>query len=192
MTEAKRLTLTYLNIRQSIVILISKLVTIDLLLAVIFISFNFLLIQGEEFVYGLSLNFLLFLVIFGLIGLFKIFLTIYVVLKWLVEYYEITPEYIAHKHGIFFKKQEMYRLDLVRRMDVQESLLGEIFNFGTITLYDMRLNKFLDLYLIHNSRRYAKVLKTILPNLEVREDKVWTPIPMSEDIAPVEKENGKE
>lgn len=185
MPEEKKLTLTYLNIRQSIAILISKLILIDLILAVIVIAFYFMLVQGNQFLNGLSQS--VFLFFFGIIGIIKIALTVYVILKWLEEYYEMTPEYIVHKHGLIFKKQEQYRLDHVRRMTVQDSFLGELFNFGTITLYDIRFNKYLDLYLIHNARRYAKVLKELLPELETKEDSVWIPFKGRKEVFPVEE-----
>lgn len=189
MSDEKRLTVTYLNIRQSIAILISKLVLIDLILAVIIISFYFLLVEGDQYIAGLSGNAVIFLVAFSLAGISKTFLTAYVVLKWLNEYYEVTPEYIVYKHGLIFKKQEHYRLDHVRRMEIQDSFLGEMFNFGTITLFDIRFNKYLDLYLIHNARRYAKVLKQLLPDLEIKEDHVWNPLVKGEEISPVKESN---
>lgn len=178
----KHITLTYLNIRESIAILLTKIVLIDVLLAGAVIGFYFALVQGDQYVGGLSQNTPLFLSVFGLLGAFKIIVTSYVVLEWLNEYYEITPEYISHKYGIIFKKQEHYRIDTVRRIEVHDSFLGEVFNFGTIVLYDVRLNKYLDMYLIHNPRRYAKVIKEIKPTIEVKEDHVWLPMQKDEDI----------
>lgn len=175
MSSNKQITLTYLNIRQSIAILIAKLVLIDLIMAAIVIGSYFFIIQGAQYLHTTSLNTSLFLLVFAVAGIIKILIDIYVVLLWLNEYYEITPEYIVHKYGLFYRKQEHYRLDHVRAIDVDDSLLGEIFNFATITLYDIRLNKYLDMYLIHNARRYAKVLKELRPHLELKEDKVWVP-----------------
>lgn len=187
MAEEKHLTLTYLNIRQSIAILISKLVLIDFILAGIIISFYYFLVLSDQYTTsGLSRNVIIFLIAFGIVGVFKTILTAYVVLRWLNEYYEITPEYIVHKHGLIFKKQEQYRIDHIRRIIVQDSFLGGLLNYGTITLYDLRLNKTLDLYLIHNARRYAKVLKALLPELEMKEDKVWIPFREEEELAPTE------
>lgn len=189
MSESKQITLTYLNIRQSIAILITKLVVIDLILAALIVGFYYLLVEGDKYISGLSANSIIFLSAFGIVGVFKTIITGYVVLRWLNEYYEVTPEYIIHKHGLMFKKQEHYRLDHVRRMDVQDSFLGEMLNFGTITLFDIRFNKYLDLYLIHNARRYAKILKELLPHLEIKEDHVWNPLMKDEEIAPVKESN---
>lgn len=187
MANEKHITLTYLNIRQSIAILLAKLVFSDVIFAIIITVFYFALIQGGTVTEFAASNIVVFLVAFGLVGILKILIAIYVVLQWLNEYYEITPEYIVHKHGIIFKKQEHYRLDHVRGMDVQDVFIGELFNFATITLFDIRLKKYLDMYLIHNARRYAKVLKQLRPDIEIREDHVWIPMREDEEISPIEK-----
>ncbi|MBI4080627.1 MAG: PH domain-containing protein [Candidatus Levybacteria bacterium] len=179
------LTLTHLNIRQSIAILLTKLVLVDLIFAFIVVGFYYVLVLGEGFLIVDSGNTTIFLTSFGISGAIKILLSIFIVLQWLNEYYEITPENIIHKKGIIFRKTEEYRLNLVRSMDVQDTFLGEIFNFGTITLYDIRLKKYLDMYLIHNPRRYAHVLQTVRPEIEMKKGSVRLPFIKQE-------ENGRE
>lgn len=179
----KHITFTYLNIRQSIAILLAKIVASDLVLAAVVIGAYFVILQGGEIV-GLSItNAALFVTVFGIIGIIKISLSIYIVLQWLNEYYEITPEFIFHKKGIIFKKSEQYRLDHVRAMDVQDSFLGELLNYATVTLYDIRMNKYLDMYLIHNPKRYANVLQELRPHIEIKKDRVALPfMPKEEGI----------
>lgn len=177
-----KITFTYLNIRQSIVILLAKLIFIDFLLAVLVIGFYFVLVRSDE-IFGISLDITsLFLAAFVITGIIKIALSIYVVLLWLNEYYEITPESIIHRTGVIFRKAQLYELDKIRVMDVQDSFIGEIFNFATITLYDIRLNKYLDMYLIHNPQRYAHVLKELRPHIEIKEDSVRLPFMPKKDL----------
>ena len=176
-----KITLTHLNIRQSIAILLTKLLLTDLIFAFVVIGFYFVLVKGGEFTQSAAQSIVVFLSIFALIGVGKIFLTIYIVLQWLNEYYEITPEHIVHKKGFIFRKTETYNLNKIRVMDVQDTFLGEIFNFATITLYDIRLNKYLDMYLIHNPQRYAKILKSLRPELELKTDRVNLPLMHKEE-----------
>jgi hypothetical protein len=129
-----------------------------------------------------------FIVTFGFLGIMKIVFDIYIILKWLHEYYEITPENVIHKKGIIFRKTEQYGLDKVRMMDIQDSFIGELFNFATITLYDIRLNKYLDMYLIHNPDRYANILKKLRPHIEVKKDRVWLPF-LKREERDIEDEN---
>lgn len=173
--HSTKITLTHLNIRQSIVILLAKLVAADLLLAFIIISFYFLLVQGEQFLLSGSSNTLLFLITFSFIGIIKITLSIYVVLQWLCEYYELTIDCVFHKRGILFKKTEKYNLDKIRALKIEKTFLGEICNFATITLYDLRMNKYLDMYLIHNPDRYVETFQILKPNLEIKTNKIMLP-----------------
>ena len=167
-----KITFTYLNIRQSIVILLAKLVCIDVVLAFIVVALFSVLVEGGELFGVMLMSTSLFLSLFGLIGFIKVILSIYVVLLWLNEYYEITPDAIIHKTGIIFRKKQQYALNNIRVMDIQDNFLGELCNFATITLYDIRLNKYLDMYLIHNPLRYAHVIKELRPRIEMKEDAV--------------------
>ncbi len=176
-----KITLTHLNIRQSISILLVKLVLVDLIMAFVLISFYFVLVKGGDLTRFASESTVIFLFAFGILGIIKVVLGIYIILQWLNEYYEITPDTVVHKSGIIFRKTQTYRLEEIRMMDVQEGFLGEVFNFGTITLYDIFLNKFLDMYLIHNPHRYARVLKKLRPNLETKKDRVNLPFMPEED-----------
>ncbi len=192
MADEKLITLTHLNIRQSIAILLAKLILIDFLLAAVVVGFYFALVSNNQFL-GLDLlNPQMFVIVFGAIGIFKVLTTCYIVLLWLNEYYEITTEYVIHKRGIIFKKQEHYRLDHIRKIEVVDSIIGELFNFATITILDVRLNKYLDMYLIHNARRYAIILKQLLPELEMKEDHTWLPFDKKEEISDIKETESDE
>lgn len=174
--DTKKITLTYLNIRQSISILLIKLTLIDLLAASLILGFYLALLEGTIFVDIAFNNPLIFFVIFGTIGLLKVALTSYIILLWLNEYYEITPDSIVHKSGIIFKKKERYDLEKVRAMNVDDSIIGEMLNFATITLYDLRMQRYLDMYMIHDPKRYIKVLEILRPNIETKSDETIIPV----------------
>jgi len=176
-----KITLTHLNIRQSVSILIAKLFLTDLLSVIIIISFYFALVRGEQIINFAFSSAPIFLTVFILLGFFKVLTGIYIILSWLNEYYEITSECIFHKKGIIFKKTEQYRLDHLRVMHVQDSLIGELLNFGTISLFDIRLNKYLDMYLIHNPKRYARIIKELRPELETKQERTNLPFVPKED-----------
>lgn len=169
------ITLTNINIRQSITILLAKLISTDFVLASLVIAFYWLVIFLEDYIAIRFARTFLFLIIFALAGGIKIALTIFVILQWLNEYYEITPTYIYHKKGIIFREVKEFRIDMIRRIDVKDTFLGEIFNFATITAYDVRLNRLLDMYLIHNPDRYVKILKQVRPEIETEMDHTRLP-----------------
>lgn len=183
------ITLTHINVRQSIAILLAKLVLVDFLMAILIVGSYYVLVQGEILLQGISSNTIAFLILLNGLGIFKVLLTIYIVLQWLNEYYEITPEAIVHRRGIINRKSERYTLDKIRRIDIEDTFLGELFNFATVSLFDIRLNKTLDMYLIHNPDRYAKILRTLKPSLETQSERKQLPfMPKREEYSDLKEE----
>jgi hypothetical protein len=182
------ITVTHLNIRQSIAILLAKLILTDILLSIVVIGFYFLLVQADNNLnQGVSQNSIIFLIVFGAIGLVKLIISSYIVLQWLNEYYEITPEAVIHKRGIVHKRSEKFSLDKIRAVRVEDTFLGEIFNYATVSLYDIRLNKYLDMYLIHHPDRYVNVLRRLRPHLEIKSDRIKIPfMPNREKVEEIE------
>ena len=173
--EGSNIVITHINIRQSITVMLARLIFLDLITTSLVIGIYAFLVYFEQWADISSYRTFLFLFTFGIFGVIKIFLNILVVLKWLNEYYEITPEYIYQKSGIFFRKTHQYRIEQIRRIEVKRSLLGQLFNFATIVLFDTRLNKSMELYLIHNPNRYAAVLKQLKPTIETELDQTTVP-----------------
>lgn len=157
------ITVTHINIRESISILVLKIIMLDFitaLLTILFftvVSFNPTASINEKI---LSYNVLFFI----LLGFLKISLTVYIILLWLNEYYEITPTAIIHKKGVIFRVTQRYELEYVRTIKVYQDLAGKMLNFGTVELHDIRNNKNVEMYLIHNPNRYIRILEKLLDN----------------------------
>lgn len=161
-----KITVTHINVRQSISILILRLILIDILSATVLITFHSVLFNTQiSNMLNINPN-LSNTVLFVLLVIGKITLTVYLVLEWMNEYYEITPESIIHRKGVIFKSMEKRSLDKVRNVNLVRGLFAGLLNYGTIRLYDIRLNKYMDLYLVHNPIRYLHILENLLPNLE--------------------------
>ena len=166
MSEAqsdKKIAVSHINIRQSIFFLLLKLVLLDFFaafLAVVFffsLSTSFFSPQIKTFI--LSANGIYFF----LLAAFKIAVTLYVVLGWLNEYYEIRPDSIIHKTGLIWRKESRYPLRQIRLIKMQQGMFGKLFNYGTIDPYDWDLSKYATLYLIHNPVKYLKILEALAP-----------------------------
>lgn len=154
----EKILVSHINIRQSISVLVIKLIAIDAIAA-----------SGVAALYiaDLSLTFdFSSLPIFIFLVSLKIAVTTFVVLEWLNEYYEITPQAVIYKRGVIFKTIKRFALEKVRKIVVKQGVLGRMLNYGTLTLLDIRFIKYLDLYLIHNPMRYCRILEELIPNLE--------------------------
>lgn len=162
-TGDKKIAVTHLNIRQSIFLLLFKLVLLDIFAAFLAIAF-FSLISTSLFSAEVRVYLLTFHVIYFLILVFiKVFLTFYVVLGWLNEYYEIHPDAVVHRNGIIWRKEERYPLRQIRLVKMEQGTLGKLCNYGTLELYDWDLSKYAMMYLIHNPIRYLKILEHLTP-----------------------------
>jgi len=157
---------THINIRQSIFFLVFKLIFLDLIsvfLAVLYffsVSNKFMPEVINSAILSYNLSFFLALVFL------KIALTIYVVMRWITEYYEVWPDVIIHKSGIIWRNQEKHPLSQMRSVRIEQGFFGKIFGFGTIRLYNWYLKTHTALYLIHNPIKYFHIIEGLMPKSE--------------------------
>ena len=167
--KTKRITVSHVNIRQSITILLFKLIALEIIAAIIFLVFQTILFAqqlSDTFPYVDFYGSWAFL----LIVLAKMISTIYIVLSWLNEYYEITPILVRHKKGIFFVKIEQLALADIQSVTLGQGLIGKMLNFGTLSLYDWKWRKHEYLYDIHNPTKYLDIIESLLPGIDEEKD----------------------
>ena len=162
----KQIVVTHLTIRQSIFFLVIKLFAIEILAAASLIYY-LTNIYPSEIVNEFGLRAFL-LPVFVMSVLIKTFFTVFTIVQWLEEYYEITPKQIVHRNGFIFKREEAYKLDHIGSLEINQNILGRIFNYGTISLYDWTIEKDIYLYLIHNPFKYHKILEGLLPDVDTK------------------------
>lgn len=153
------ITVTHVTIRQSISLLVVKLIILDILTAFFMLAFC---VPIRCFHIPLDFDFYLFVVMVVL----KIFFSFFVVFQWLNNYYEITPETISSYHGFIFQKKEKFYIKHIREVGLQQGLFGKLLDFGTIELYNWDLRRYRYLYLIHNPAKYLRIIKELRPNVD--------------------------
>lgn len=164
--QDRKIIVTHVTIRQSIAVLLFRLVVLEIIAATGVVLFHSLIISTSiaDIVHNVVPDFTLFNVpIFLLFVLLKTCLMIFIIIQWLNEYYEITPKEIIHKKGLLFKREEQNTLDHLGSLEIDQGLIGRIFNYGTIRLFNWATEKNIFLYLIHNPMKYHHILKTLLP-----------------------------
>lgn len=162
-TGGKDITVTHITIRQSISLLLLKLVLIEAIAAGALIAFHAILFTTNvesQLPEGVSLfNIPVFLTLVAI----KTFVTFFVIFQWLEECYEITPKEIIHKRGFFFKHEDRHSLNHLVSLKVYQGIFGKLFNYGTLTMFNWAKNKEVSLYLIHNPKKYLHILEHLLP-----------------------------
>lgn len=179
-TEVDRIHVTHLNIRPSISLLLAQLIMLSILTAAV-ITGGYLLILNSPVLLTESLKSMMGLFLLWIVFSFEIFFTIYAVMQWINEYYEITPHSIIHKKGLLFRKIEKYSLDQLAYLNVDQGLLGKLLNYGTLTFLSARREKLLELYAVHNPNKYLEVVESIKPNIGRVEDILRGSVEETED-----------
>lgn len=83
-------------------------------------------------------------------SIFQLALIAYITLDWTNHEYEIRDGAIIHRHGIFYRKEEIYSLRNLGSAVISQSLLGRLFNFGSIHAYSPILKQDVHMLLVHN------------------------------------------
>lgn len=162
----EKIYVTHINIRQSIFFLVLKLILLDIM-AVITAALYFSSVSNKFIPEVLNNVILSYNLPFFLILVFlKTALTIYVVMKWITEYYEIWPHAIMHWRGIIWRNHEKHQLSQMRSVKIEQGFFGKVFGFGTITLYNWYLKTNTSLYLIHNPMKYFHIIEELMPKSE--------------------------
>lgn len=164
--KSGKIFVTHINIRQSIFFLVLKLILLDMI--AVFVAVLYFSSVSNKFIPEVLINAILsYNLLFFLILVFlKIALTIYVVMRWITEYYEIWPNTVMHWSGLIWKKQEKHQLSQMRSVGVDQGFFGKFFGFGTISLYNWYLKTNTSLYLIHNPMKYFRIIESLLPKSE--------------------------
>lgn len=164
--KSGKIYVTHINIRQSIFFLVLKLILLDLIsafLAVLYfssISNKFMPEVINSAILSYNVPFF-----FALVFL-KAVLTIYVIMRWITEYYEVWPHVLMHWSGIIWKNHEKHPFSQMRSVKIEQGFFGKIFGFGTIHLYNWYLKTNTALYLIHNPIKYFNIIESLMPKSE--------------------------
>ena len=164
--DEKKIYVTHITIRQSISVLLLKLILIEIMATTAIILFHTFIISTNVVDVAASIagNFKIFNIPLFLSLVFaKICLTLFVIIGWLNNYYEITPRELIHKKGFIFKKEEKHTLNHLISVKIEHGIMGRIFNYGTLNLYNKELKKDMIIYAIHNPIKYHHILQNLLP-----------------------------
>lgn len=104
------------------------------------------------------------IVLFLFIQTFQSLWFLAIIIKWFYVYYQITPKEILLHTGVIAQRRKHFALEKAESVTLDQSFLGRIFNYGTITIELFLSNSHHAVYLrdIHNPAKYVDIIeKTI-------------------------------
>ncbi|KXK26243.1 MAG: Bacterial membrane flanked domain protein [candidate division WS6 bacterium OLB20] len=159
--QSKPVYIYEIEVCQTIVTVLERLLLIEFLLVgltVFVIVLEQLLLQ--EFI-AQDGNVYIALVVLTtfLMNIFNIFIIISVHLKWASNYYVLRSGEVVFRKGLFNTSEERFSVENAVSISTSRSLLGKIFNFGTVKIFNSALGNDLILRDIPKPEFYAEILR---------------------------------
>lgn len=167
--------LTKVTFRETPLLLTFRLIGIVLLFLISYFLISLLMTFVSPYL-NLALLPPSYVGLFFIMLIVSVIVAIFIVLKWQSEYTILTPSGIMQYSGILQKREQRYACSFVEAIKMEQSLLGSIFNFGTLSLYDPEIKE--DIYLenITDPKKSIDLIKKILS----RNDKPPMPFVVNE------------
>lgn len=109
----------------------------------------------------------------------QILFSVYIVMSWGFEYYEINTLHVIHKRGILFIRKEIVSIRNIEKIELEQGLFGRLFDFGTIKLKGPTLEREIALHGIQAPEYHIELIEDIIRDF--RENYLYrynkTPIP---------------
>lgn len=149
-----------LIIRESIVLIIIRLIVAEGIFGLSFFLFNILSFYLSSYINTTYLSSAYFILLIGGL-LFNLGIVILIALKWKSEYAEISQAGVIKHSGILNRKEQTYACNFVEGAKLDQSFLGVLFNYGTIELYDPAQKEQVYLSNISNPKKYSKLIQSV-------------------------------
>ncbi|MDH4359032.1 MAG: PH domain-containing protein [Candidatus Berkelbacteria bacterium] len=135
------------EIRPAFIILLAYLLPLILAVAGLLTIFSL----------SLGLNIWLFIVVI----LAGIFVALVVFLNWYFTIFRLTNKRVENRYGIFGSREEEVALMDVQSIDYQNTILGKIFNFGTVIIKAAGQHREVDFTNITSAKRVADEIEDL-------------------------------
>jgi membrane protein YdbS with pleckstrin-like domain len=153
------------KIRQTLVILVLRLL---LTLGVgLRLSFFFLQLRLPVKLLGLSVSPVTRGLLVFIFMTLTLLVSIYLLFRWWRNYYLVGEEKVTHREGIFWVRRKAVRFPTLHYLSLQQSLIGRIFNFGTILLRSSETREEIQLKKIPRPQYYLDLFKKLFPEAEM-------------------------
>ena len=148
-------------LRESIFLIILRIIFTQAIFGLSLFFLSFLSSFLSSYIETSSLSgFYFIILVAGL--LINIGIVFFIALKWNFEYTEISNEGVIKHSGILHRKEQKYACNFVEGAKLEQSLLGLMFNYGTIELYDPALKEQVYIMNVTDPKSYSETIQDII------------------------------
>lgn len=151
--------LPFLIVRKSAIFLVVNLILLEIGFVIIYLilAIPFNLFAASPATGLLTTNIMIFIIL--LLLLTKIVVGVLICLAWVRTYYEIHTERVIHYKGILVMNETIFSTKNVQEIWLTQDVLGKIFNYGTVTLYNPVLREKFHLRGISQASKYCDLIE---------------------------------
>lgn len=153
-------------IKESIVVLTMKLLTVLLLFELLYIGIFYVFTLGIPLPFSLHHHIAVGLFIFSTVKIItQVFLILHITLSWANNGYYVDGKHLIKKSGILNIEEDSYDLSTVRSIIINQSWLGRILNYGDLTLKTSASGGYqviVTMVGIQNPRNHERMIKACL------------------------------
>ncbi|MDP2642740.1 MAG: PH domain-containing protein [Candidatus Peregrinibacteria bacterium] len=143
------------KVRAHMAVLIGRIIMAEVVLAFVGVLLSLPMFTSDESTLDFETNFYVRVIFLGL----SLIIFIYFLLSWNYEYYIVSPHGVSSNSGIIVRKAQSIDIPAVRSVLINQSFLGRILNYGTLTLESPLLKDFFLLKNLPNPFRHATLIE---------------------------------
>lgn len=153
-----------IHLRQSPVILVMRLITVELIIFILHSLFKVVIVQIEQYV-GSDIYGMIGIVEIIVLQILNIGLILQIIFSWLNTTYIINPREVIFSTGFVSRVSTTYEFANLQSMNVSQSVWGRLFNFGSIRLFNPVLKEEVTLDLIPNPDQVGRFIQQFQPEI---------------------------
>ena len=153
--------LSKLTFRESTALLAARIVSTELFFGLLYFLVSIGVSLLEPY-FGTGALFPEYLLASLILLITNIVLAISLLLRWHFHFTEVNRDGISKHSGILHKKVQKYVCKFVEIVTVEQTLLGQLLNFGTLELYDPALKEQVTLLNIANPKKNGRLIEMLI------------------------------
>lgn len=149
-----------LLIRKSPIIVLTKMVLATIVIYLLYAAYSSISslsvdINSPDFIWNRAV---FFLVSVGIEAVVMIVLF----LRWMYTTYTISDSELSIHNGVLWKRTVIYSMRNIQSLHINQSLVGTLFNFGSLKLHNPLTNEMIELRHIADPVKYSQVIQKII------------------------------
>jgi membrane protein YdbS with pleckstrin-like domain len=88
---------------------------------------------------------------------------LYIVLTWVYDYFLVRSDAIVVRNGILFSSEELYQMEDIKTITVQQGFWGKLFNIGAIRFYAHQADREVILHSVDAPNKVAAHIHSLHP-----------------------------